>query len=117
MSVAGSCLCGAIKMHGLGTPSVASCHCDMCQRWHGGPSLSATFEEGIEITQGDELIGWFKSSDWAERGFCQTCGSTLFYRMLDGSMPLMGEAGSFDMPTGLKITQHYFIEDRKSTRQ
>lgn len=107
----GRCLCGAIEMQGLGEASVASCHCEMCQRWHGGPSLSANFVDGIQITKGEDNVGWYKSSDWAERGFCKTCGSTLFYRLLDGGM-IMGESGSFDMPKGLKITEHYFIDEK-----
>lgn len=111
MSIQGKCLCGAVQMEGLGTPSVACCHCDMCQRWHGGPSMSANFENGIQITGGEENVGWYQSSEWAERGFCKTCGSTLFYRLLDGSM-LMGETGSFEMPKGLKITEHYFIDEK-----
>ncbi len=110
-TVPGRCLCGAIEMQGLGEASVASCHCEMCQRWHGGPSVSANFTDGIEITKGEDSVGWYKSSDWAERGFCKTCGSTLFYRLLDGGL-IMGESGSFDMPKGLKITEHYFIDEK-----
>ena len=26
---------------------------------------------------------WYRSSDWAERGFCNECGSQMFYRMDD----------------------------------
>ena len=73
--------------------------------------MSANFTDGIEITKGEDSVGWYKSSDWAERGFCKTCGSTLFYRLLDGGL-IMGESGSFDMPKGLKITEHYFIDEK-----
>ncbi|NJM66994.1 MAG: hypothetical protein HC851_15655 [Acaryochloris sp. RU_4_1] len=37
---------------------------------------------GTEVTfAGQENITIFSSSDWAERGFCQTCGTHLFYRL------------------------------------
>ncbi len=38
----------------------------------GGKNLSFTRED---------LVGRYSSSEWAERGFCKECGSSLFYRM------------------------------------
>ncbi len=112
----GRCLCGAVKVTGLGTPTVAVCHCSMCRRWHGAPSISIRFAGGIEIAAGAESVRWFRSSDWAERGFCGRCGSTLLYRLVeatgDASADLMGESGSFDLPAGLEITEHYFIDEK-----
>jgi len=29
---------------------------------------------------GEENVAVYKSSDWAERGFCKQCGTHLFYR-------------------------------------
>jgi hypothetical protein len=112
MSVSsGQCLCGAVKMQGKGAPDIGSCHCEMCRRWHGGPAVSVRFEGGIEITEGKANVGWYQSSEWAERGFCKTCGSTLFYRTLDGAY-WIGETGSFDLPEGLKVNRHYFIDQK-----
>lgn len=37
---------------------------------------------GTEVTfDGEENIRIFDSSEWAERGFCEICGSHLFYRL------------------------------------
>ena len=112
----GRCLCGRVAITGLGAPTVAACHCTMCRRWHGGPSISVRFAGGIEIVEGEESVSWYRSSDWAERGFCTRCGSTLFYRLVeatgDPSADLMGESGSFELPTGLEITEHYFIDEK-----
>lgn len=56
-----------------------------------GPSLcgAVTFSaEHVEtehrvplrnVPQNFQHQGRFASSDWAERGFCKTCGTTLFY--------------------------------------
>lgn len=107
----GRCLCGAIAAEGSGEPQITACHCEMCRRWHGGPSVSVRFSEGIAITGGEDSVGWFRSSEWAERGFCKTCGSTLFYRLVETG-EIMGEAGSFALPTGLQITEHYFIDEQ-----
>lgn len=107
----GRCLCGAIAFEGRGAPELTACHCTMCRRWHGGPSLAVRFADGMAITGGQDQVGWWRSSDWAERGFCRTCGSTLFYRIIETG-ELSGEAGGFDLPDGLHIAEHYFI-DRK----
>lgn len=107
----GRCLCGAVAFEGIGAPQVTACHCGMCRRWHGGPSVAARFAGGITIVDGTDTVGWWRSSDWAERGFCKTCGSTLFYRLVETG-EIMGEAGSFDLPDGLVITEHYFIDEK-----
>ena len=54
----GQCLCGAVKSEGRGTPEIAICHCDMCQKWHGGPSLAVRFEGGLSIVDGAQSVGW-----------------------------------------------------------
>ena len=76
----GSCLCGAVRF------TVASveahhhaCHCGMCRRWVGGPLLAA-LATGVSF-QAQESLRTYSSSEWAERGFCATCGSSLFYRL------------------------------------
>jgi len=80
----GTCLCGAVSL--FATPKslhVGACHCDMCRRWGGGPLLAVECEQGVRL-EGDEKIGVFASSDWAERGFCKECGTHLFYRLKEG---------------------------------
>ena len=36
--------------------------------------------ENLTITR-DEGLKWYRSSDWARRGFCANCGSSLFWEM------------------------------------
>ena len=33
------------------------------------------------IFEDESAIGVFESSEWAERGFCKSCGTALFYRL------------------------------------
>ncbi len=55
---------------------------------------------------------WFASSDWAERGFCGVCGSTMFYRLKEGGY-INVAAGFLDERSVLApIDRHIFI-DRK----
>lgn len=107
----GSCLCGAVKLEGRGAPKLDVCHCGQCRRWHGGPALGVHFEAGVVITAGADMISWYKSSAWAERGFCRTCGSTLFYRLQAKPDDFYAQAGSFDLGDGLAVGEHIFVDE------
>jgi len=81
--VNGSCLCGAIGFTAtLPSKWCAHCHCSMCRKNHGAGYVTwAGFETGqVEITRGEDQLHWFDSSKGAQRGFCKTCGSSLFFR-------------------------------------
>lgn len=108
----GHCLCGAVQLEGRGTPKIEICHCDMCRRWHGSPAMAATFEQGVQITAGQEVIRGFQSSDWAERASCSMCGTTLYYRLTDTDMIHSAQAGLFDLPNGLKIHEEIFVDEQ-----
>lgn len=108
----GRCLCGAVQVEGRGAVETAICHCQMCRRWHGGPGIAANFSDGIQILSGETNIGWYESSEWAARGFCKTCGSTLFYRLKSAPDELSGEAGTFDLPDDVPVKEHYFIDEK-----
>ena len=113
MAINGKCLCGAVTFEGRGEPSVAVCHCGMCRRWHGGPGIGVEFTDGVSVSGGSETLKWFESSEWAERGFCSKCGSTLFYRLKQQPDALHAQAGQFDLPDGLTIREHIFIDDKR----
>lgn len=110
MSATGRCLCGAVTFEARGAlKGVHCCHCRDCARWNGGPLMAAEFSDGIE-TNGP--VRWFRSSDWAERGSCERCGSALFWRMQDRSM-MNAAAGSFDDQSIFKkIESHIFIDGK-----
>lgn len=82
ISLQGHCLCGDVTLTLEADERHAeSCHCCMCLRWGGGPLFVA---HGTNLTLDNEAaITRYRSSDWAERGFCKRCGTHLFYRLLD----------------------------------
>jgi hypothetical protein len=85
----------------------------MCRRWAGGPWLGAE-SESIDWS-GEDAIGVFTSSSWAERGFCTKCGTGLFYRVTAPG-PHQGATvlslGSLDDQTGLAVTKEWFIDKK-----
>ena len=107
----GHCLCGAVHLTASTmSTKVGVCHCGMCRRWTGGPLFA--MDCGSNVTfQGQENIGVFTSSDWAERGFCKKCGSHLFYRLKQANQYIV-PAGIFDHGEKLVFDHQIFIEEK-----
>ncbi|NBR53626.1 MAG: GFA family protein [Rhodobacteraceae bacterium] len=71
----GSCLCGAVAFEVDKIPeSYRACHCNACRK-SGGHYWSAfsVANDDFRFTE-DRGLKWYRSSDWAERGFCKECG-------------------------------------------
>ena len=107
----GSCLCGSVafEIHGALTEVVA-CHCRQCRKQTGNYWSSTTSADvDLKFTRQDGLR-WFAASDFAKRGFCSNCGSTLFWKKNDSSETSIC-AGSIDGATGFKLGGHIFTAD------
>lgn len=107
---AGSCLCGAVRyrLRGLLRP-VVDCHCSMCLKWHGHVGAYSDADDSDLAVEGDDALAWYRSSDFATRGFCRRCGSSLFWKR-DGAARTSIAAGTLDQPTGLETVRHIFTE-------
>ncbi len=109
---AGGCLCGKVRFEiTLSEPDYNICHCDMCRRWGAGPFM-AVHGRGDDVTWlEDEGLAWFRSSKWAERGFCSNCGASLFYRMADHpQMMLVASIDSLDDASGIALGRHIYCD-------
>jgi len=105
----GSCLCGNISYEISGPlRPVVACHCTQCRK-ASGHYVAATQALQADIAISGEPA-WYKSSENAERGFCPTCGSNLFWRRF-GSEYISIHAGALDGPTGLKMESQLYCED------
>ena len=107
--IRGSCLCGQVTFTARGPlRPVIACHCRQCRK-ASGHYFAATSapRDAVDIT-GE--VAWYQSSEWARRGFCGTCGSTLFWDGPGANLSFL--AGSLDGPTGLKLSAHIFCADK-----
>lgn len=116
MKRTGSCLCGAVRLEIDNAGSEAgACHCGMCRKFSGGVYIGFKAPAGTVTIEGEENIGIYSSSPWAERAFCKTCGSSLFYRV-SAEGPMKGDMhvglGVLDDVSGIEMTGEIFI-DRK----
>lgn len=81
VNASGTCLCGSVTIKAeTASKSLGACHCRICRTWGGGPFLGIGCGDAVEI-DGEDSVTVFDSSEWAERGFCKTCGTHLFYRI------------------------------------
>lgn len=110
MNKTGTCACGKVEYNLVGEwNGVVSCHCKSCQRLHGNYNpMMVGDKEKISITG---PIKWYNSSDIAERGFCEECGSQLFKRQKQGPKILIS-VGSLDDTDGLSNVKNVFTEDK-----
>jgi hypothetical protein len=104
----GHCACGAVTFTAdVVGDHVGACHCETCRRLNAGPYLcvegrNLTFAEGSPVAVYD-------SSEWADRPFCGTCGTSIAYR-LKGTDSAWISAYVFDPPLGLPLTSEVFVD-------
>jgi len=119
-AIQGGCLCGAVRYELTTGPDTGVdpaallatyCHCSMCRKATGGgyATLVSIPRGAVSWIHGSPTL--YRSSPLATRGFCQQCGSPLFY---DGDLEknLSLAVGSLDDPSGVKPDHHYGIESR-----
>lgn len=107
----GKCLCGAVEVRAVNVATkLHACHCDMCRKWAGSANLSV--DCGTEVTfQGEEYVGIYQSSEWAERGFCKQCGTHLFYKLIEQGQYML-PVGLFDDDHSFDFAQQIFVDEK-----
>lgn len=91
----GHCLCGAVTVRVSGlSDHMSACHCRMCTRWSGSVQMGIEApESGVTVTGPAKT---YQSSWFAERAWCDICGSALWLRNIDGP-----DTGYFELVPGL----------------
>ncbi len=104
----GACLCGAVTVTAeVSKPLLRACHCEMCRKHTSSMYMSLAYDEGTLAFTGP--VQTYRSSAWAERGFCKTCGSTLFYgTVADGKKH--PAAGLFKDASGAPLKLEFFAD-------
>lgn len=107
----GHCLCSGIEYEAKGLlRPIVYCHCEQCHRTSGNlVAATACDLKDLALTK-NESLGWYRSSQIAQRGFCSNCGSTLFWKPEhDNYICIM--AWTQNRPSGLKAERHRFVPD------
>lgn len=107
--IVGGCQCGAVRYRIVGTPVMSAvCHCSMCRRANAAPAVAwAMFEAPqVTFTQGQPKL--YASSEEAQRGFCEACGSQISFSAsyIPGLIDIT--IGSMDDPEAVRPEFHYW---------
>ncbi len=109
----GSCLCGGVTYSYIkAVRGSVACHCVQCRKTSGHyVSAIRVLKDELTITN-DESLQWFQSSPEAKRGFCNRCGSSLFWA--DATQPdrISVMSGTIDGATGVTTEKHIFVADK-----
>ena len=107
----GKCMCGAVQFTAHPPALEAGvCHCGQCSKWTGGMFINVYCADTIKFDAGAP-VGSHKASEWGERLFCTTCGSSLIWQTQDGQHQ-SASIHCFDNPSQFTLTTQIFI-DRK----
>jgi hypothetical protein len=108
----GSCLCGAVSFEVAGDlPGPDACHCRQCRKHSGHYFASTDVPKAAVTIRGEHKVSWYQSSGKVRRGFCATCGSSLFWDPT-WSDKIAVAMGSFDTPTKTHLHVHIFVADK-----
>ncbi|AZZ91056.1 GFA family protein [Hahella sp. KA22] len=106
----GQCLCGAVKVAARNVnPEYHACHCGMCRRWNGGPSMAISAQEAV--FEGEDSITAYDSSEWAQRAFCKHCGTNLYYHLKPTGEKYLW-SGLFDDQSQFKMAGEIYIDHK-----
>ena len=105
----GSCLCGAVRFEVGQMEDPLTCHCIQCRKQTGHYFAAGRARKNAVRFETDAGLAWYRASDMAARGFCQECGSTLFWRADEGAH-IRVALGALDGDTGLKLGRHVWVD-------
>lgn len=89
----------------------SACHCRMCRVQNGGGAFHGAEIQGELTLIRDKGLQWFAASDKAERGFCGTCGSSLFWRLMANPSFMDISLGALDDSFSVTLDAHIFTDD------
>ena len=107
-----SCLCQGVTftINGpLGLPN--ACHCHQCRKSSGHVFASTEVPKSAVTLTASESLRWYPSSPKVRRGFCGTCGASLFWEPLFHDWTAIA-MGALDGATGTHLALHIFVADK-----
>ena len=103
----GRCLCGSTRfVAGAAALWSCYCHCDSCRRATASPVTVFVGFPAVAVTFTGEGLAHHASSPGVERGFCQACGTPLWYRSDRWPGEVHVYAATLDDPAAFPPTFH-----------
>ncbi len=108
----GGCACGGVRYEVEGPlRDVYNCHCERCRRITGH-HMAATAAAPAQLTlEAEATLAWYHPVPTVHYGFCNSCGSTLFWKADELPDKLCIAAGTLDQPTGLTTVKAWWVAE------
>jgi hypothetical protein len=108
----GGCDCGGVRYELTGSlRDVYDCHCGRCRRVTGH-HMAATAVQPEQLSfAAQTTLTWYDPVPTVHYGFCNRCGSTLFWKHDEQPDKVCVAAGTLDQPTGLRTTKAWWVAE------
>jgi hypothetical protein len=105
-------MCGSVRYVAEVEPiNQRICHCRLCQRAIGAAFNARLLFQAQDVQVSGEVVTANSSPDMV-RGFCPSCGTSIFtHRASNGRMSLT--AGSLDDPAQFKPDMHFWVSSKQ----
>ena len=107
----GQCLCGAVRVTAERlSAEISACHCALCTRWSGSVQMGMEAPEDVVTVDGP--VRTYRSTPFAERAWCDRCGSALWLRNVEGPETGVYEfvPGLFENAGGARLTRVVYAD-------
>ncbi len=109
----GGCLCGAVRYRAASSPlRSVICHCSMCRKHSGAPVLAFVHFPIQSFVWIKGQPTRYRSSEFAERGFCARCGSTMTMHEEVLEDRVQVTVGSLDTPERVRPDDHVWTQEQ-----
>lgn len=108
-------MCGAVRIEVTGELKAPdACHCTQCRKWSGHIGIGTDVPRSACKIIGEDNVTWYASSQKVRRGFCTTCGCSLFFDPIDRDKHdwIGVSMGAFDTPTDTHVEVHIFVAEK-----
>lgn len=108
----GMCLCGAVTFEVSGRlADPRACHCKQCRRQTGHYFAAVRAKQTAVRFTNDKGLTWYRPSNEGSLGFCDHCGSTLFWRE-DESDHIRIALGALEGTGNLYLDRHIHVDTK-----
>ncbi|MEZ8827262.1 GFA family protein [Vibrio cyclitrophicus] len=111
----GSCLCGSIQLSLKGSVSnIIHCHCSPCRKASGSAYATNGFieAENLILTDADNTLTYYESSEGKRKYFCNTCGSPIYSSNDQSPKRLRLRLGILDTDISERPISHNFVTSK-----
>jgi hypothetical protein len=112
-TLGGRCYCRKLRFSVEGpVRNLCVCHCESCRRAAGATFVAwGTVDDGcFHVLSG--TLSLIRTTPEVQRGFCDTCGTSLTYRHFRRSGEVDFTLVSLDDPTLLQPQAHIWVRDK-----